>query len=508
MDRLKISDITADTKGFPVPVALLIDTAGRIRQINASGCELYNSTCSDLIDTNWFDHCLPEAWREGARHIFMRLIASASDGASYYICPALTSTGESPVLSWHLKVYIDRGGHVAGVLVTGVRIAENTAETNFLLQSAARNQAVLDNAIEAIISTETDGVITYANRTCETVFGYHEQELIGNNISCLMPQPYRSNHSDYVRHYLESGEKHIIGITRELNALRKNGSTVPIELTVTEINVNGIPSFTAIIRDISERKIAERRLKSSEEETRQVRDRLAMMDRLHIASEMSTGIAHELNQPLAAISLYAQAGRNQLRNGDSDPETLTQILTRIETQALRAGDVIRQMRSLIGKQESRYEPSDINKLIESTVELAQVDSDARQVRIDCYLDTKLPQRKIVRTQIQQVLINLIRNACDAMHAMPSSQRLIAITSSVSGSTVTIAVSDHGPGVEKCYLDRIFQPFFSGKPSGMGMGLAISQTIIKNHGGDLQLNRHYREGAEFRFTLPLVPLPKN
>ena len=238
----------------------------------------------------------------------------------------------------------------------------------------------------------------------------------------------------------------------------------------------------------------------------QARDHLAHLDRLHIASEMSTSIAHELNQPLTAISMYAQACRNLLKKGPLDNQALLPTLSRIDKQAQRAGKIIRNMRTLVGKQSPHHQLTDINTLIENTIELAQVDVECRAIRFECDFSEQLPMMEIVLGQIQQVLLNLIRNACDAMINTSAEQKCIRITNENQPSGfITIRVSDHGIGINRDHSDKLFRAFFSTKSYGMGMGLAISHSVISNHGGEMKINHQYRDGAEIMFTLPIMPI---
>jgi two-component system sensor kinase FixL len=277
-----------------------------------------------------------------------------------------------------------------------------------------------------------------------------------------------------------------------------------IELTFAEIVVAGVRSFTGIMRDIRERKLNEEHLKQSKEEVQQARNHLAHLDRLHIASEMSASIAHELNQPLTAISMYAQACRNLLRKGPRDNRALLPTLSRIDKQAQRAGEIIRNIRTLVGKQNPHHQLTDIKTLIQNTIELAQVDAECRAVRFECDFCKELPMMEIVLGQIQQVILNLIRNACDAMINTSAEEKCITIISEnhPSGFT-TIRVRDRGVGINRDHSDKLFRAFFSTKSYGMGMGLAISQYIISNHGGEMKINHHYKDGAEILFTLPVM-----
>jgi two-component system sensor kinase FixL len=500
------TDIITDYLELPRPIALVLDAAGNIEHLSDDACTVLGYPLADLLGVNWISQCLPSSWQLKTKTIFDSLIHQGGDESEKYVYPIVSKNGERFIFSWHSEARRDPSGNYIGSITTGIKIRDNALqEKNSLLQSAARNQAVLDNAIEAILSINSSGTITHANKTTEKIFGYHESELIGNNIWLLLPDAEFGGSKDDISKYLEAGNNGG-GFNQELQARHRNGSSVLIELTVAEIVIAGVRSFTGIMRDIRERKLNEEHLRQSQEEVQQARDHLAHLDRLHIASEMSTSIAHELNQPLTAISMYAQACRNLLKKGPLDNQALLPTLSRIDKQAQRAGKIIRNMRTLVGKQNPHHQLTDINTLIENTIELAQVDVECRAIRFECDFSEQLPMMEIVLGQIQQVLLNLIRNACDAMINTSAEQKCIRITSENQPSGfITIRVSDHGIGINRDHSDKLFRAFFSTKSYGMGMGLAISHSIISNHGGEMKINHQYRDGAEIMFTLPIMPI---
>jgi two-component system sensor kinase FixL len=500
------TDIITDYLELPRPIALVLDAAGNIEHLSDDACTVLGYPLADLLGVNWISQCLPSSWQLKTKTIFDSLIHQGGDESEKYVYPIVSKNGERFIFSWHSEARRDPSGNYIGSITTGIKIRDNALqEKNSLLQSAARNQAVLDNAIEAILSINSSGTITHANKTTEKIFGYHESELIGNNIWLLLPDAEFGGSKDDISKYLEAGNNGG-GFNQELQARHRNGSSVLIELTVAEIVIAGVRSFTGIMRDIRERKLNEEHLRQSQEEVQQARDHLAHLDRLHIASEMSTSIAHELNQPLTAISMYAQACRNLLKKGPLDNQALLPTLSRIDKQAQRAGKIIRNMRTLVGKQNPHHQLTDINTLIENTIELAQVDVECRAIRFECDFSEQLPMMEIVLGQIQQVLLNLIRNACDAMINTSAEQKCIRITSENQPSGfITIRVSDHGIGINRDHSDKLFRAFFSTKSYGMGMGLAISHSIISNHGGEMKINHQYQDGAEIMFTLPIMPI---
>ena len=501
-------DIIMDYLELPRPIALVLDAAGNIEHLSDDACILLGYSLADLLGVNWISQCLPSSWQQKTKAIFDSLRHCGCNQSEQYVYPIISKTGERFIFSWHSEVRRDPSGNYIGSITTGIKIRDNALqEKNSLLQSAARNQAVLDNAIEAIISITSSGIITHVNKTTEKIFGYHESELVGNNIWVLLPDAEFGGSANDISEYLETGNSGG-GFNRELQARHRNGSSVLIELTVAEIVIAGVRSFTGIMRDIRERKINEEHLRRSQEEVQQARDHLAHLDRLHIASEMSTSIAHELNQPLTAISMYAQACLNLLRKAPLDNQALLPTLSRIDKQAQRAGEIIRNIRTLVGKQNPHHQLTDINTLIQNTIELAQVDVKCRTIRFECDFREQLPMMEIVLGQIQQVILNLIRNASDAMINTSAKEKCITIISeNHPNGFITIRVRDRGIGINRDHRDKLFRAFFSTKSYGMGMGLAISHSIISNHGGEMKINHQYKDGAEILFTLPVMPTLK-
>jgi len=490
---------------LPKPATLILDAAGNIEHFSSSTCELLGYQPAELQSLNWIDICVPPLFQIKIKRIFDAVLSGKKELPDQIIFPVLCKSGDQYLFSWHSVPRLDASGRAIGSITTGIAIPKDAVkQENSYLQTAARNQAVLDNAIEAIISTNNRGIITNVNRTTEDILGYKSSELLGKRITCLIPMNVISDCAREIRNHLQSTDT-VTGISREVGARHKDGRKIPIELTVTEFTIGGTFSFTGIMRDISERKLSEARLKKSKEEVKQARDRLTQMDRLHLASEMSAGLAHELNQPLSAISMYAQGCHNLLNNSELDRHKLSNTLLRIDSQAQRAGKIIRNIRALMERQELHHQLTDINKLIHSTIELAEEDYECRAINFECVFSHSLPQVEIVYSQIQQVLLNLIRNACDAMIEVPADEKLITITSEKdSGGFIKVSLRDRGSGIDMQHRDKIFQTFFSTKDSGMGMGLAISYSIITSHGGVMDINPEYSDGAEFFFTLPTTP----
>ncbi|NOX27114.1 MAG: PAS domain S-box protein [Gammaproteobacteria bacterium] len=373
-----------------------------------------------------------------------------------------------------------------------------------------RLSAILNNAIESIISIDCNAIIEDINPATVRIFGYEKAELIGKNIKLLIPSPWHHKHDEYIKNYLATGIKKIIGIGREVSGQRKDGSIFPIDLSIGEVVFDGKHSFTGIIRDISDRKLAEEEFKLQEEEIHRNREQFSQLSRISAVGELAASIAHEINQPLTAIGSYAQACVRLAKNKDRlvDNEEFLSSIDKISEQTQRAAKVIQHLRSLINKHDVQYELVDVNDLISEVIELSRTRLLSAKINIEI---TPLSQSLLIECdpiQIQQVLLNLINNAIDSICMSDFGKRKIIIrtlyeTAKTTTNAILVSVRDFGEGVTQKDRAGIFSSFVTNKAHGMGVGLSISRSIIEAHGGDLYLNNDINHGAEFYFTLPVV-----
>lgn len=371
------------------------------------------------------------------------------------------------------------------------------AETRTMLQRReAHLESVLDTVPDATVVIEADGRMTSFNRAAVRQFGYRPAEVIGQNVSMLMPTPYREQHDGYLNRYLTTGEKRIIGVDRVVVGRRKDGSTFPMTLAVGETRTDGRVYFTGFIRDLTERQESAARLEEAQGE-------LARLARLNELGEMASTLAHELNQPLSAIANYVQGCIRLLAQIPGQPADLMRnALEETARQALRAGDIIRHLREFTTHGATDKGPEDIKKLIEEAGALALVGSRERGVRTEFDFDPEDREVFADRVQIQQVLTNLMRNAVEAMQGS-ARRELLVRTRHEGDSSISVEVSDTGPGIADEIASRLFQPFVTSKAGGMGIGLSISRRIIQSHGSDLNYRRNERGGATFSFSLPIA-----
>ena len=360
---------------------------------------------------------------------------------------------------------------------------------------AAEFQALLDAAVDAIIVIDERGQILTFNRAAERMFGYWAADVLGKNVSVLMGEPYRGEHDGYMSRYLATGEAHIIGKGREVEGRRASGESFPVSLAVGEVAGGSQRRFVGIIRDLSAKRAAEQRARSLEH-------RLAHVGRFNLMGEMAAGIAHEINQPLSAIATYAQAAKRVLQKPDPDIALLEDVYGKIDQQARRAGQVIDNLRKLIRKQAVDTQSLDVNHVVDDVMSLIEADARSEGIPVQLRKGIGLPNVRADAVQIQQVLLNLTRNSVDAMRDGLAKERgIIILTERVESGGVRIAVTDHGHGVAPQLGDDIFHPFVTTKRTGLGVGLAISKTIVESFGGTLRYADNPVGGSIFSIELP-------
>lgn len=361
--------------------------------------------------------------------------------------------------------------------------------------------SVIDAVVDAIITIDQQGSIQSANQSTFRMFGYTEEELVGQNVSILMPEPYQGNHQGYVERFIATGEATIIGIGRELPALRKDGSLFPIYLAISEIPVGDELYFTGIIRDLSAQKEQERALADQ-------REHLARAGRLSTMGEMTASIAHEINQPLTAIAMYAQACLKMLDRAPLDRAKLAMALDKLNTQSLRAGSVIERIQRFVRNESGERELVRMDDLLGELQHLAAGDARSHGIDISYEFAQELPEVFCDPVQIQQVALNLLRNAIDSMQEVDCvNGNQIRVTAVSEADAVCVEVSDQGTGVPEDQQELVFGAFHSTKRDGMGMGLSICESIMEAHGGDLDFRNNAGVGATFYFRLPTTRDPE-
>jgi len=355
-------------------------------------------------------------------------------------------------------------------------------------------QAILETSPDGLITIDATGTIQSFNPAAERMFGYNAAEVNGRNVSCLMPSPYREEHDAYLERFLRTGEKRIIGIGREVLGQRKDGTIFPLELAVGEVQAAGRQFFAGFVKDVSARQQSEQRL-------RELQAELIHVSRLSAMGEMASALAHELNQPLTAIINYAQTARGlaERRPGEGAGD-LVSLLEKTVQQASRAGQIIRRLRQFIAKGETERALEDINTVVEEASALALIGTGGKGIAARRVLEKGLPPVLLDRIQIHQVITNLIRNGVDALDSVERREIIIS-TRRAGDDSIEIRVADTGPGLAPAVADRLFQPFVTTKPGGLGIGLSICRSIVDAHGGRLWASDNPGGGMIFHVRLP-------
>ena len=371
-------------------------------------------------------------------------------------------------------------------------------------ESGERLRAILDAAVDAIVTIEESGAIESVNPATERVFGYRREELVGRNVSMLMPSPYREEHDRYIAHYLGTGEARVIGIGREVEAQRRDGSVFPADIAVSEVRLPDRRLFTGIVRDLTERREMEERA------------RLRLEDAAHTArllelGEMCSGIVHEVNQPLTAIVSFAEGCLRMIRGGRAERALVEDTLGRVTEQGIRAGEIVSRLHSLARKDKNRAAAFDLGAAIEETLALIDHERRWRGVRVEIDREPELPAVAADRVQVEQILLNLLRNA---FHAVADAEhgRVRMRVAHAGSDRVRLMVEDNGRGLPPELCERVFEPFYTTRPNGLGVGLAISRSLAERHGGRLWAESDgaggaggtgCADGARFILDLPCV-----
>jgi len=478
-----------------VDAIVVIDGSGAIRSVNNATEWLFGYAAAELIGRNvkilmpepyagQHDTYLANYLRTGQKKIIgigREVVGRRKDGS---IFPMDLSVGEA------------RDGGEA-IFVGIIRdITDRKAAELAQRESELRLRSVLDTVPNAIVVIDAQGVIQSFNPAAERLFGFESAEMIGHNVNMLMPAPYREAHDSYIERYLQTGERRIIGIGRVVTGRRKDGETFPMELQVGEFTFSGHRYFTGFTRDLTQRQETERRIQDLQAE-------LLHASRLSVMGQMASTMAHELNQPLTAVTNYLEAGRQMLATGAGRSERINEMIEKAIAQAQRAGDVIRRLRGFVSKGGTEPRIQSLNQLVEEALALALVGARQRGVRASLELDHTLPPVLVDHVQIQQVVLNLVRNAIEAMEQVERRELRIGTRVIPEQGMAEVIVADTGPGIAPELADRLFQPFVTTKATGMGLGLSICREIVEAHHGRLSIAPAPSGGAVFRVTLPIA-----
>ena len=409
---------------------------------------------------------------------------------------------------------LSESGDVEGLVVavhdvTGQRSAEAA-----LREVERRYELAVETAPNGMAVINERGDIVLVNATTERLFGYTKQELVGKSVEMLVPERFRKTHETYRRAFLGEPRSRPMGAGRDLYGLRKDGSEFPIEVGLSPIESNARTWVLSAIVDITERKRAEEQRAellvkdlalASEKALRETEAELARMARALSVGELATSIAHEINQPLAGVVTNAQAGLRWLDGDSPRIQEARESLSLIVRDGNRASAVVQRIREFLRKERRQTESLNINEVIQEAANLAQSELLRRQVTLRTALSDEVPRIRGDRIQLQQVILNLIMNGAEAMASVRGPKEMV-IRCRRSASDATVAVQDCGIGMNAHDMARMFDPLFTTKPTGIGMGLSISRSIIEAHGGRILAEPNPGPGLTVRFEVPVEAAP--
>ncbi|HET8710214.1 MAG TPA: response regulator [Spongiibacteraceae bacterium] len=375
------------------------------------------------------------------------------------------------------------------------RLEQQLARRNSELEE--ENQQILNAVEEGIIGIDQELRVSFINPAAERITGWAAADLIGESLRTLPVLQGVGEDQQSVLFNLALQEGQVLHSNMELIRTR-GGRLLPVEITLSSREGGGA---VLVLRDISEWLEHEEMLRRTREEMESQRQHLAHMERLSSSGEMAAGIAHEVNQPLTAVVNYAQVGRRMLEHGTLDRDKLTDLLEKVNTQAVRASEVIRQLRSYVKKPDARRTRVDLNDLLQEVVTLAEVDSRINDVPIHLEFEGGLPAIEVEVVQIQQVALNLLRNAMEAMQNSAEKQHGVVVRTALEQGYVSFSVVDRGHGIDEEVEQQLFRPFFTTKSGGMGVGLSICQSIAQTHAGEIGYRPTPEGGATFYCRLP-------
>ena len=495
-DRLQQSEQRWQTAFENSAIGIMMrDRADRFIAANRAFRNMLGYTESELCQL-----CQLDVTYEEDRELNLPLIGELWEGKRQHFQIEKRYRRKDGTLVWvrNNVTLVPGTGAVAPFLLTIVEdITQRKKEESARRYIEQRYRVMVEAASDAVICIDESGAILLANPATTKVFGHDPADLIGQPLTMLMPEYLRKLHEDGFRRYSTTGQRHINWQGTELTGLRKNGQEFPVEISFGEVTADGHRIFTGFVRDISERKQAEE-LRASLHATQL---ELAQVSRLTTMGELTASIAHEVNQPLTAVTNNANACLRLLARRNLDPEVLHRALEEIVADGTRASAVIARIRAFIKKTPAERKELDINDVIQEVLALARRELSENRVLLELQLTKALPLVLADRVQLQQILLNLIMNGIEAMTSVKDRRRMLSVQSKVDESgDVLVTVRDSGTGLDS-EGDRVFTPFFTTKANGMGMGLPISRSLVESHAGRLWATSNSPHGAIFSFTLP-------
>lgn len=482
----------ARTEQFSLVMATHTDLEGRWLKVPPTLCELLGYSEAELLGRRFHDFTHPDdvdfEWSQCERLI-------RGEIKSFDLEKRYLAKGGSTVWAYlNASVVLDANGAAVHLCTYIKDISEQKIQEYALRQSEERYRTLTETATDVILAIDQHSTVLFVNSAVEKAFGYTREEIIGKKITLLMPERMRHRHAEAIGRYLKTREKRISWNAVSLPGLRKDGSEIDLDVSFAEVGEGNDLFFSGILRDVTARKRTEDRL-------RKAQDELAHVTRIATLGEMSASIAHEVAQPLDAIVTNAGACLRWLEAGKY--KEASRSATRVIEGGHRASDIIGQIRALAKKEPPKREWVDVNESIQQVIALARGELQRSGIALETHLSKTLPIILADRIQLQQVILNLLMNAIEALAGVEKNARELQVRSALSGTThILVEIQDTGPGFDQGTLDYLFDAFFTTKTQGLGMGLAISRSLVEAHGGRLWATANIPRGAVFQFTLPI------
>jgi two-component system CheB/CheR fusion protein len=472
---------------------LVLDDALRVVTANPAFCETFRTPLAALRNQPFLrdDWDVPEL-----RAIVGSVRAGRVASATAELRRAFAHVGERVVLvrARRLKRV---GARPALVLLAIDDVTERARQEHALRESEARTRAILAATADGIVTSDGQGLITSWNDAAGRIFGYAAAEVLGRNVAMLVAPDGGDEHG---AHVTGTVERHLMRTSaREVVGRRKDATTFPLEFAMGEFDDGKGGGFVAVMRDVTARKRAEN------EERRHLTE-LARVLRIRFVGELGVGLAHEMSQPLAAVAHTLEACATRIRSGKATPRTLLRLVENATEQALRAAEIVRTMRELVRATPPTSRDADLRAVIERASRVIRGQLKEQSIDLELALGGQPIAVQVAAVEIEQVVINLLQNAADAISQAPRPcrrRRVRVSAARTADRTVEVIVRDTGPGIREASIDTLFEPFFTTKSDGIGLGLAVCRSIVESHGGRLWVGSHRPGATALHFTLPLV-----
>jgi len=459
-------------------ILVAINRDETVRLINRKGCEVLEGSEEQIVGQNWFDLFVPANQRETVREFFRRMCEGEEDLPEYYENPVLTLGGQEKLVAWHNTILSEPDGTVVGSLSSGKDVTETRKGEEALRRSEAKLRAIVDTAVDGIITIDSHGVVQSFNNAASKLFGYSPEEIVGRNVSNLMPEPDSSRHNQYIDNYLRTGQAKVMGNGREVLAQRKDGTTFPIYLAISEMSLRDSTLFAGIVHDLSEIK--------------RMQEQVSQSQNLAAIGEMAATVAHEIKNPLAGISGAIQVLRDTLDTEDPRYQVMGEVLAQVQ----RLDETVRQLLMLSKPWKPSKEVCDLRLLAEQIYSFAMEQETFSQISFSFSGDSEL-LAPVDPTLFEQVLWNLLDNSSHAM----SSEGSIQIRFCRQDGVASIQIHDSGVGIPSEIQSRLFQPFVTTKTHGTGLGLAICKKIMDSHQGSILIENPIDGGTRVILEFP-------